>query len=230
MIRTILVVLLLTCLQYKVNSQDINKDLLAINNAMYSDNYSTVQEFKTYLGNELKETLKTSVYVKGDLYRIQMGEILKINAKKLNLMVDNLSNTIVVSNPENEFNFTRNKQELDSFVSKAESVSFTNVGNNIGRYKITLKNMNEKSVQFEFNLLNYQLKNISIVYNNKEEDEDGIEKVRSVEINYLTFNKEVPISDTFFETSSYITKQGKSFVQTKKYSKFQLVNLINNKN
>ncbi len=207
-------------------AQNVKKDFEAINKAMLAENYSVSLEYKTYLDNVLTETLKSSVNVKGKKYRVEAANMIKISDGKKNLIVDHNNKMMIFSIPDNMIQFTKTKPQLDSFMSKAESITFKKMENSIGRYVIILKNAVEKRIELDFNINTFVINRIYMVYNQKEEDGEGKEQERSLEVNYLAFTKVLKVNVTQFDLSFFILKRGKSYYATAKYAKYELINLL----
>ena len=211
-----------------LKAQDAQSDFAAMNKAMQADNYSSIIEYKTFLDNVLTETAKSTIYVKDDKYRLEAGNVIKINNNKINLLVDNNNKKLIVSEADNVLELSKSNYQIDSFLAKASTINFNKKENQIGQYIITLNNSVEKKIEIDFDLTTFIVKRIFIVYSEKEINEENKEQERSIEINYVSFNKTENINDVFFDVSSFVNKKGKKYTPTLKYIKYEFLNLYKN--
>lgn len=214
-------------LSISISAQNFIKDINSIKEAMNSNIFSTTVEYKKYLDNQLSESTKATIYVKNKQYKISIANVTKINNEKVNVLVEENSKTIVISKADNYLDLLNSQFIEDSSFKNARSIVYSNINTNTSKYTITLDSSIESKIEIEFDKSNFKLKRIYIVYSDLEEDEEGNEKEKSLEVNYLTFNTDIPIEDSYFETTKYLIKKGKKYYLTSKYSNYTLVNLIN---
>jgi hypothetical protein len=206
--------------------QDVRKDFAAMNKAMQAESYTMSLEYKTYLDNVLSESLKSSIYVKGSKYRLEAVNIVKISDGKNSLIVDHNNKILIVSPADKMLEMSKAKPQIDSFIAKAASITFSKLDNSVGRYVILLKNASEKKIELDFDMNTHTIKRLFTIYNQKEENENGQEQERSVEVKYVLFTRNLEISPALFNLTGFVVKKGKTYQATEKYLKYQLVNLI----
>jgi hypothetical protein len=226
--RKIILSVLCISLGFTLTGQDAKLDFVAINKAMGAETYAANIEYKSYIDKTIAETMKSNIVVSKSLYKITIGDVTKINSDKLNLTLDHANDLIVVAKTEKISEKLRQLPPLDSFLGRAESIKFSKKGQ-IGTYFFILKGFREKMVEIDFDLSSFQIKRIYTVMTEKLIDEQQQEHEKSFEITYLSYNKDIPIDHSVFNTGLYIVKKSKTFITTAKYSKYKIIDMIYNK-
>jgi hypothetical protein len=206
--------------------QNVKEDFAAINKAMQVENYTISLEYKTYLDNILSESLKSSIYVTGEKYRLEAVNVIKICDGKNNLIADHNNKMLIVSVADNMIELSKAKPQIDSFIAKAVSISFSKLDQSTGRYVIVLKDAAEKKIELDFNISTHVITRFFTIYNQKEENDNGDEQERSVEVKYMLFTRNLKVNPVLFDLSGFVVKKGKVYHPADKYIKYQLINLI----
>lgn len=211
------------------DSTQLKSDLKLLNESMKSRCYSANIRYKTYIDSKLMETSNSNIQMDGELYKIQWENVIKINSKNFNLLVDQMNKVLVVSDKEPINKAMSELPSLDSFLAKSTNIIQSELDSSTRRYKFHLKGCKEKTVEFDLDLKTHRLKRIWIEYNEPYIDQQNKEHQKSLEITYISYQPQSSLPLALFSTNSYIAKKGKVFITSASTAGYKIIDLINNK-
>jgi hypothetical protein len=210
-------------------AQDIKQDLLKINNSHSVNEFYAEIDYKYFSGNTLTEETNATHIQSNTNYYFKIKDLEILNNSKCQLMINHFLKTISVMPPGSNNNYQNiAKIPIDSTLKGVKSYSYKKINEKEGKYSISLKKGEYKTIEIYFNSKNYSVSKLKMYVSDFYAAQDPDMAGGILEITYKTFKKTIPSEKRkLLNESSFIKMVKENVHLTSSYKNYELNDYLN---